>query len=93
MQRPHPSPRTLALSTGTISVPEGNFNTDCAILNFSGDAACVLVPLSAEIPAIFMLSLEGAKTTYSCVVRWRIRNRIGVAIEPRPAATWRAKAI
>jgi hypothetical protein len=93
MQRLHPSPRTLALSTGTISVPEGTFSMDCAILDFSGDAACVLVPVSAEIPAMFLLSPDGAKTTYSCVVRWRIRNRIGVAIEPRPAATWRAKEI
>jgi PilZ domain-containing protein len=82
MLRRHHSPRTLTLNTGKITVRDGIVGVDCAILDFSGNGACVLVPDAAEVPAVFLLSIDGTKTTYSCVVRWRTRSRIGVAFEP-----------
>ena len=82
MLRRHHSPRTLTLNTGKITVRDGSLRFDCAILDFSGHGACVLVTDAAEIPAVFLLSIDGTRTTYSCVVRWRTRSRIGVAFEP-----------
>lgn len=82
MQRRHHSPTTLTLNTGKITVRDETLSVDCAILDFSGNGACVLVPDAAEIPAEFLLSIDGTKSTYSCVIRWRTRNRIGVAFEP-----------
>ena len=55
------------------------------ILDVSGNGACVLVPDAAKISAVFLLWVEGTKTTYSCVVRWRTRNRIGVAFVTQQA--------
>lgn len=75
----------LTLNTGTITGRDETLNVDCSILDFSGNGACVLVPDAAEIPAVFLLSIDGTKTTYSCVIRWRMRNRIGVAVEPTDA--------
>ncbi len=82
MLRRHHSPRTLTLNTGKIILRDGGLSVDCAILDFSGNGACVLVPDGAEIPAVFLLAIDGTRTTYSCVVRWRTRSRIGVAFEP-----------
>lgn len=85
MQRRHHSPGTFTLNTGRITVRDETLSVDCAILDFSGNGACVLVPDAAAIPAVFLLSIDGTKTTYSCVTRWRTRNRIGVAFEPTDA--------
>lgn len=86
MLRRHHSLRTLTLNTGKISVRDGSLIVDCTILDFSGNGACILVGDAAEIPAVFLLSIDGTRTTYSCVVRWRIRSRIGVAFEPASVA-------
>ena len=86
MLRRHHSPRTLTLNTGRITVRDGSLSVECTILDFSGNGACVLVPDAAEIPAVFLLSIDGTTTTYSCVVRWRTRSRIGAAFEPANVA-------
>jgi PilZ domain len=80
--RRHHSPRTFTLNTGKITVRNGSLSVDCAILDFSANGACVLVPDAAEIPAVFFLSIDGTRSTYSCVVRWRTRSRIGLGVEP-----------
>jgi PilZ domain-containing protein len=84
--RRHHSPRTLTLNTGKITARDGSLSVDCTILDFSGNGACVLVSDAAEIPSVFLLSIDGTSMTYSCVVRWRTRSRIGLAFEPACAA-------
>lgn len=91
MLRRHHSPRTLTLNTGKITVRDDSLSVDCAILDFSGNGACVLVADAAEIPAVFRLSIDGTRTTYSCIVRWRTRSRIGVAFEPASIASDRVR--
>jgi hypothetical protein len=86
MLRRHHSPRTLTLNTGKISILDGSLIVDCTILDFSGNGACVLVADAAEIPAVFRLSIDDTRTTYSCVVKWRTRSRVGVAFEAADTA-------
>jgi hypothetical protein len=85
MFRRQQSPMTLTLNTGRLSVPDKTLTTDCTILDFTGNGASILVPAGAEIPAMFLLTVDQTKTVYSCTVKWRIRNRIGLALSPNSA--------
>jgi len=74
--------RKLTFRTGKIILPIAASSIDCAVLDFSQNGACILVPDAREIPVSFRLVLDLCpETVFDCSVKWKNRNRIGVAFQ------------
>ena len=73
--------RVLSLKTATIKSETMELVILCAILNMSEAGACILVPDPAEIPETFDLVVDPTGSKFTCTVKWRSENRIGVSFQ------------
>ena len=71
--------RVLTLKTGKIKSKDEALVVDCAILDLSAGGACLLVPLAADIPDTFDLSIDFSNANHSCNVIWKSKYRVGVS--------------
>jgi len=70
-------PRLRTLKAGKIAFNNHFSVYDCIVRNMTKHGACIEVPNSLGVPAVFDLILaDGNK--HVCNLRWRYDNRVGV---------------
>ena len=70
-------PRLRTLKAGKIAFNNHFSVYDCIVRNMTKHGACIEVPNSLGVPAVFDLILaDGNK--HVCNLRWRYNNRVGV---------------
>jgi hypothetical protein len=70
--------RDLVLRTGKVVGAPQAAAIECAILNISQSGACILVPVEADIPQHFTLSVDPHDAVYSCETVWKVGPKIGL---------------
>lgn len=73
--------RQRTLKSGKIVFNHKTSVVDCTVRNLSDTGACLQVGSAVGIPEIFDLLIPVDQTARPCVVRWRSKDRMGVAFE------------
>ena len=70
-------PRLRTLKAGKIAFNNHFSLFDCVVRNMTKRGACIEVPNTLDVPAVFdLIFADGNK--HVCNLRWRYNNRIGV---------------
>jgi hypothetical protein len=80
--------RLRTLITGRVYFNSTRSSLDCQIRNLSADGACLKGQGMTDVPDRFRLEIPSRNRIYSCHVRWRVGDMIGVFFE-QPQATRR----
>ena len=83
--------RLRTLITGRVYFNSTRSSLDCQIRNLSADGACLKGQGIADVPDRFRLEIPSRNRIYSCHVRWRVGDMIGVYFE-QPQASKRPES-
>ncbi|GAU80791.1 PilZ domain-containing protein [Bosea sp. BIWAKO-01] len=80
-------PRQRTLLGARIVFNNRQSTLDCVVRNLSDVGAMVLISDTVALPAAFELEIEHKRRVYGARFRWRDGERVGVALDGRPASS------
>ena len=79
-------PRQRTLLGARIVFNNRQSTLDCVVRNLSDVGAMVLISDAVALPAAFELEIEHKRRVYGARFRWRDGERVGIALDGRPAS-------